>query len=92
MVMNWVLFICLQPGKRKILTTNHLCRSLYTLAFGYMLRGFGLKILSHTRDSITNTNTLKNPHENPHENRHEPKFEKETCTKFLSHEFVSIIF
>ena len=40
----------------------------------------------------TQLNTLKNPHENPHENRHEPKFEKETCTNFLSHEFFSFSF
>ena len=40
----------------------------------------------------TQLNTLKNPHENPHENCHKPKFEKETCTNFLSHEFFSIRF
>ena len=42
--------------------------------------------------SGTQLNTLKNPHQNPHENRHEPKFEKETCTNFLFHEFFSIRF
>ena len=40
------------------------------------------------REAGTQLNTLKNRHENPHE----PKFEKETCTNFLSHEFFSIRF